>query len=808
MSFAQSAVAYDPSPRRDQATAQHPSREGIGAVRRRTNPSAGLRPSEVPLRPSDRGLIAADGATGAGRLDSPERRFDLARPGLEALFGRDFSGVRIHTGSRAAASARVLHARAYTVGSDIVFAEGEFQPWTHAGQRLMAHELAHVVQQSRGDEAPARSHELEADAASDAVSRGQRVAIRTGSRVGIARQAGDGGRERLVDPSAEPENWGLRVTRYHDINARVEKVLSAPGPMVAEGRADFNKDPRIAKASLYQSNFRDDQERLSYAVGVFRQFLGAGGGPVSPGDLRDALRAYETQVERGRSDIIIHAVPTKDETRRLLSLREARDYRFFQAEVLRIQREQASRVLATTGVYSGAATVDAYQQFIGAPFEAAVSKTVEQAPFAVSVLLDFTPVIGQLKAVVEAILGRDLITGAELATWQRGLNLLLALLPEAKGIFRAGRSGLTALARLVAESSLPAEEAYRTAKVASTLSADEVKAAQAFVDGVPANAAQARRVARALEEISGEATSTSTASAARVADATATHAAQATGAATGELVGNTAEVVELSREVHTLTVRRAGGKLRIWLCSNDCGELIMKAQAALERLPANHKARGALARFIQGAERTLAPIRDLADAEVAMKELRAGLENIERRYPGAFDPNVPTPAAVSPTSAPASAQAFSDRVLVGALDEQGRATYVTGELRPSDLHTGTKTGDVYPPGLGRGELDPLGARRGHLLANLFGGRGTEAGNLVWLHEFVNNSAYKTEFENLVADALRRGDTVHVDIHPHFRGSGAAPYEVEVWAATDKGAVVVPHRRIATPGLSDVFVPSR
>lgn len=69
----------------------------------------------------------------------------LAR--TEPHFGHDFSQVRVHTDAQAAASAEAVSARAYTAGSDIVFGAGEYQPSSSEGQRLIAHELAHVVQQ-------------------------------------------------------------------------------------------------------------------------------------------------------------------------------------------------------------------------------------------------------------------------------------------------------------------------------------------------------------------------------------------------------------------------------------------------------------------------------------------------------------------------------------------------------------------------------------------------------------------------------------------------------------------------------------
>lgn len=75
-------------------------------------------------------------------LDAEASRFFGPR------FGHDFAGVRVHSDERAADSARALNARAYTVGRDVVFARGQYQPATASGRRLLAHELAHVVQQS------------------------------------------------------------------------------------------------------------------------------------------------------------------------------------------------------------------------------------------------------------------------------------------------------------------------------------------------------------------------------------------------------------------------------------------------------------------------------------------------------------------------------------------------------------------------------------------------------------------------------------------------------------------------------------
>jgi hypothetical protein len=69
---------------------------------------------------------------------------------MERRFGHDFSRVRVHANAAAEQSARDVHASAYTVGHHIMFGANQFTPETVHGQRLIAHELTHVLQQSKG----------------------------------------------------------------------------------------------------------------------------------------------------------------------------------------------------------------------------------------------------------------------------------------------------------------------------------------------------------------------------------------------------------------------------------------------------------------------------------------------------------------------------------------------------------------------------------------------------------------------------------------------------------------------------------
>jgi hypothetical protein len=75
---------------------------------------------------------------------------ESTRTTMESSFGQDFSDVRIHTDSKASESAEAVGANAYTVGNDVVFRSGHFDASSPTGQRTIAHELTHVVQQRSG----------------------------------------------------------------------------------------------------------------------------------------------------------------------------------------------------------------------------------------------------------------------------------------------------------------------------------------------------------------------------------------------------------------------------------------------------------------------------------------------------------------------------------------------------------------------------------------------------------------------------------------------------------------------------------
>jgi hypothetical protein len=136
------------------------------------------------------------GKGGGSPLDAP------TRSSMESAFGASFDHVRVHTDDTASRSAESVGANAYTVGSDVVFRSGQYDPGSASGQRTIAHELAHVVQQSQGPVAgtaapggirvssPSDAYEQAAEHTADAVmSAGSAPAVTPSATPGVQREA-------------------------------------------------------------------------------------------------------------------------------------------------------------------------------------------------------------------------------------------------------------------------------------------------------------------------------------------------------------------------------------------------------------------------------------------------------------------------------------------------------------------------------------------------------------------------------------------------------------------------------------------
>jgi outer membrane protein OmpA-like peptidoglycan-associated protein len=145
-----------------------PTHSTINSALLRIQHYAGQATGQADMVPASVDRVLAS----SGRPLEPVLRQDM-----EQRFGQDFSRVRVHSGAAAEQSARDVSAHAYTVGHNVVFGTGGDQLYTDAGRQLLAHELAHVVQQSHGENA-AGDTEARADIAENQFAQGRGMSSR------------------------------------------------------------------------------------------------------------------------------------------------------------------------------------------------------------------------------------------------------------------------------------------------------------------------------------------------------------------------------------------------------------------------------------------------------------------------------------------------------------------------------------------------------------------------------------------------------------------------------------------------------
>lgn len=214
-------------------------------------PCGGSCPKCLPAQSRDGGQALStavhEGLESTGQpLDAGTRAF------MEPRFGRDFSGVRLHTGSAARMGASAVSARAYTVGHNIVLGEGESALPTPEGRHLLAHELTHVVQQQSGAHAasgmsvPGDAFERQANAVADAVVGGQSAqAMLTGLRPSATGAPSRPSVMRQTEPSVNPAEYEFvpiekggtwdAVSILNRISQREQTETRIAKPQPAEG---------------------------------------------------------------------------------------------------------------------------------------------------------------------------------------------------------------------------------------------------------------------------------------------------------------------------------------------------------------------------------------------------------------------------------------------------------------------------------------------------------------------------------------------------------------------------------------------
>ena len=206
-----------------------------GGTMQRKASSPGSASTAVP--PAVRNVLGGPGRP----LDGGTRSF------MESRFGRDFSGVRVHTGSEAAASAQQVGAHAYTVGNDIVFANGKYDPDSSSGRHLLAHELTHTIQQqgiqksaidSLGTSAPGDTYESEADSVAGAIMSGSAASVGNAGPPMIARQATSASSNIPPVPQPQGRAWTPLATPLAVGTGQNATAMSTLGPTTVAFRID------------------------------------------------------------------------------------------------------------------------------------------------------------------------------------------------------------------------------------------------------------------------------------------------------------------------------------------------------------------------------------------------------------------------------------------------------------------------------------------------------------------------------------------------------------------------------------------
>ena len=191
------------------AAAPQPHSSGVSPGKSTLTSRLPARPFDLRVaQPSPRGRIDRDASGDGATNDNANGALARARAGastgldadllvhLEAALGVDLQGVGVHANTASGEAAASIGANAYAEGQDIYFAEGQYDPGSAAGKRLIAHEVAHTVQQrgapSTGVQAsleissPGDAHEREADVFADAFVAGGTARLTTAAPAGMA----------------------------------------------------------------------------------------------------------------------------------------------------------------------------------------------------------------------------------------------------------------------------------------------------------------------------------------------------------------------------------------------------------------------------------------------------------------------------------------------------------------------------------------------------------------------------------------------------------------------------------------------
>jgi hypothetical protein len=258
--------------------------------------------------------------TSGGRpLPAPTRSF------FESRFGRDFSDVRVHTGSEADDAARSIDAEAFTFGSDVVFRRSRYDLHSSEGQEVIAHELTHVIQQGLGARSPdpaikpsqtvhrQQSSGTQGDKSGMGVAEGIKAGKGTDPELGYVNIGLHGIGQQLPVRILNEQEWKAQVQEldnvsYYNYVAGFLHVAANP-EWVRRGRTGAGGEVKVKRAptkseildfirALYTTSGLDLSEQ-----GIFKgmQVPGWNLGPMERGHLKENL---STLISRYQTDIL------------------------------------------------------------------------------------------------------------------------------------------------------------------------------------------------------------------------------------------------------------------------------------------------------------------------------------------------------------------------------------------------------------------------------------------------------------------------------------------------------------------------
>jgi len=214
-------------------------------------------------RATDRDPVTAVPSIVHEVLNSPGQQLDSdTRAFMEPRFGHDFGHVRVHTDAKSAESARDVHAHAYTVGRNIVFSETEYAPTTYGGRELLAHELAHTIQQrdARGALDSVDSQEVfESNASS---------AARNVANGGVASRTFPASSLKIqCSPDRDPR-WknNMRAARYR--GQVMANRIKKHGILSREARAKINEELAYFEGDAKEAYLREVKPVLFQTVPI------------------------------------------------------------------------------------------------------------------------------------------------------------------------------------------------------------------------------------------------------------------------------------------------------------------------------------------------------------------------------------------------------------------------------------------------------------------------------------------------------------------------------------------------------------